>query len=193
MNIRLVLVIVITLTSGCATNVLKAWHSSNFEKTLGTSNPEFILEFDEFQLKTGRHRPERLGEKYSNNICNWYNEDKQLSALKEKGVISGSPTCFKSSSKKGSLIVEVGSLREKCIYFVNCLDRYIKYSDEKGNLLAYSEMEDLPYLDAIYYSIGHIKNMVIAANVNANRGNDAWKENLIRICKQDKSLRSVCG
>ena len=163
----LAIVVASVVISGCSTAAIKAWKSADFKKTLGTDDVGFILGYDQFQVVTGRFDREKLIEGYSDDVCKFYNEDQQIFDLVHQGLIEAKPTCFKNSSIKGDLIVEVGTLKEKC--FMGCLDKYIKYYTKDGKVLAYSEMKDLPYMEGIRYSIGHIKNMIIAANIEKNR------------------------
>ncbi|MEJ2742837.1 MAG: hypothetical protein P8176_10230, partial [Gammaproteobacteria bacterium] len=172
------------LIAGCSTAAVKAWKSADFKKTLGTDDVSFILDYDRFQVITGKYYNEKTYENYSKNVCRLYNEDGQLITMVQQGLIQENPTCFKSNSLEGDLIVEVGTLKEKC--FMGCLDKYIKYYTKDGKVLAYSEMKDLPYMEGIRYSIGHIKNMIIAANIQKNRDNPEWVAKLKKACRKDK-------
>jgi len=194
MKTRIMMISILAfMTTGCMTHAINAWKLSSLEKTLGTKNPEFILKYDHLSVASVRFHMKRHIGNYAFNICNLYNKDIQLSSLQGSGVISKYPTCIDDSQNGNVLNIEVGTPKEKCIPLINCADKYIKYTDGQGNVLAYSEMKNLHYMEGIRYSVGHIKNMVIAANIQANKDNPVWKENLERVCKEDKTLKSVCG
>jgi hypothetical protein len=181
------------MITGCMTNAINAWKLSTFKKTLGTDDPSFILSVNTIRVKSSQYYKKNKGDRYAFYVCDLYNKDVQLPALKESGIIKDYPKCSQGDGPGPDLVIDVGTPREKCIPFINCLDKYIKYKDSDERMLAYSEMKELPFMEAIRYSIGHIKNMVIAANIQANKDNPVWKENLERVCKEDKTLKIVCG
>lgn len=176
------------IVSGCA-STQNAWNSRSLEKVMGTKDPSFILNHETFSLHLGVYPNNPTKPYYSKSICDKYNADEQLKLLKQEGVIDEYPIC-QLQTPESSLKIEVGTTKEKCI--LQCMDRYIRYTDESFDLKAYSVVKNVPYMDAIDYSVGHIKNMVITANIDANRDNPEWKANLKRACKKNKKLRSVC-
>jgi hypothetical protein len=181
--------IVMLALSGCATQAMKAWDMSSLVKTLGAENPSFILKYSDFSIHTGLYDNDKVRNLYSKRICESYNEDAQLKALKENGVITSYPKCH-HNSKNNDLKIEVGTTKTRCL--LKCIDRYIRYEDGRGIELAYNEGKKMAYLEAIEYSAGHIKNMVIAANLDAHGDDPAWRNNLERVCKEVKTLKSVC-
>lgn len=116
--------------------------------------------------------------------------DKQMSKLVSEKLIDPVPVCVGIDSSKTVMNIEIGNTKEKC--FIRCLDRYISYS-VAGETLAYKEVKNLSYLKGIDFSVGHIKNMVIAANINKYKGDVDWTYRLKKACKDDKSLRGFCG
>lgn len=184
------LISIIFVSVGCSNHAIKAWQLSNFEKTLGAPNPNFILNFETLTVTTGIIDSESWRHDYADMICRYYNSDKQLRRLEYLGLLANAPTCVGVGSKENSLNIEVGTTKTWC--FMGCLDRYMTYRSGSDQL-AHFEIKHTPVMEAIDVSVGHIKNLIIAANIQKHKHDPEWVARLKAVCKSDKKLRGFCG
>jgi len=185
----------LALVGGCSSAAIKAWNTSKLDKLVGTKDPTFILEHDAFVLKSTKFSIEDFGDVYADRICQSFNEDKQLNLLSQTGIIGERPKCHRSPSEGVDLVIDVGSPKEQheCFFGFGCTDRYIRYESLGGSVHVYSEMNNLPYMEGVEYSVGHIKNMIILANIKKNKDNPEWMAKMKKVCRDFKDLRSTCG
>jgi len=187
--------LILVITGGCSSAAIKAWKTTDIQQITGAKDPGFILAYNSFILKTGKFHIKGLKEVYSDEVCQSYNNDKQLDALYQSGLINKPPTCYRTEKEVSDLVIDIGSVKEanECFLGFGCNDRYIKYVSKDGKLHAHSEMSDLPVLEGVEYSLGHIKNMIILANIQKNKDNPEWMAKMKKVCRDFKELRSTCG
>jgi len=180
--------LVVVCLSGCTTPFTKAMKSFDKEKVMGTNDPSFILSNEKFLIKSGQlDSSDRVKEVYLSRICERYNDDKTLKMMHQDGLIQKPPVCIREIKSQNGLIVDAGSVRNDCTLGVvgfKCQDKYIRYLSSQGDLLSYSEVKNIHWQDHVDYTVGHIKNMVITANLKAKENDPEYVRKIEKYYKK---------
>ena len=182
---------VFIMLTGCSSAAKKAFNMSDFNKTMGTDTPEFILDYTTINITMGRYdESDYLRERTPISLCEQFSKKKNIERIHSKNLIANNLKCVGKKHPDTDLLLTISYAKEKC--FLGCLDYILQYSNKNSQILAESIIEDMTHLDLLRFVPSHIESMVIAGALSKNKDNPEWNARFKSLCKNDKNFNKIC-